>query len=200
MKREGFTLVELLVVIAIIGILAAVIVPNAFKSVEKARIAEAIEDLHSIKTASLAYYADIGFFPPDVGAGDDPGFMQPDPQGTVYWSASGLDPSEALPKIHERWDGPYLEKWKSRHPWQKYASSFPGGGMYDYENWSNWTPGGGGAPTDLKIGVCMYGVPKEAGDIMEKMYNAGKFPFELYFDKTSGGGNWYHIYVILVKK
>ncbi|WP_333870599.1 type II secretion system protein [Desulforamulus putei] len=37
--NRGFTLVELLVVIAIIGILAAVIAPNAFKAVEKGKVA-----------------------------------------------------------------------------------------------------------------------------------------------------------------
>ncbi|MGQ9755989.1 MAG: type II secretion system protein, partial [Desulfotomaculales bacterium] len=37
--RRGFTLVELLVVIAIIGILAAIISPNAFKAIEKGKVA-----------------------------------------------------------------------------------------------------------------------------------------------------------------
>ncbi|SHJ08964.1 prepilin-type N-terminal cleavage/methylation domain-containing protein [Desulfofundulus thermosubterraneus] len=40
-NEKDFTLVELLVVIAIISILAAIIAPNAFKAVEKAKVARA---------------------------------------------------------------------------------------------------------------------------------------------------------------
>ena len=62
-KNKGFTLIELLIVIAIIGILAAIIAPNAFNAIEKAKIAKVISDLNAIKTASLIYYADMGFWP-----------------------------------------------------------------------------------------------------------------------------------------
>ena len=44
-SMRGFTLIELLVVIAIIGILAAVISPNAFKTIDKARMAKTITDI-----------------------------------------------------------------------------------------------------------------------------------------------------------
>ncbi|WP_027719299.1 prepilin-type N-terminal cleavage/methylation domain-containing protein [Desulfovirgula thermocuniculi] len=61
--RRGFTLVELLVVIAIIGILAAIIVPNAFKATEKGKVAAAEADYKAIKAAVLNYYADTGQWP-----------------------------------------------------------------------------------------------------------------------------------------
>jgi len=38
--RRSFTLIELIVVIAIIAILAAIIAPNAFRAIEKAKVAE----------------------------------------------------------------------------------------------------------------------------------------------------------------
>ena len=50
--RRGFTLVELLVVIAIIGILAAIIAPNAFKAIEKGKVAAAEADYKAIKAAA----------------------------------------------------------------------------------------------------------------------------------------------------
>ncbi len=104
--RRGFSLVELLVVIAIIGILAAIIVPNAFKAVEKGKVAATVADLKAFKTAALNYYADTGVWPEDKGRGVDPGFMT-DP---------GVD----------GWNGPYLERWPEKTPF---------GGEYDWENW-----------------------------------------------------------------
>ena len=48
----GFTLVELGVVIAIIAILAAVLTPVVFKSIDKAKVARTIADLKAIKQAA----------------------------------------------------------------------------------------------------------------------------------------------------
>ncbi|WP_018085984.1 type II secretion system protein GspG [Desulfurispora thermophila] len=93
-QRRGFTLVELLVVIAIIGILAAIIAPNAFKAIEKGKIARAEADYKAIKAAALNYYTDTGIWPAD-GNNDD-GFVKDD----------------STPN----WNGPYLERWP-KNPW-----------------------------------------------------------------------------------
>ena len=105
--EQGFTLVELLVVIAIIGILAAVIAPNAFSAVEKSKIARTAADLKAIKGAAMAYYADTGVFPPN----DDtyPG----GPTGHDY---RGIDFLENQAD-QEGWNGPYLEKWPEAQYW-----------------------------------------------------------------------------------
>lgn len=115
-RRQGFTLVELLVVIAIIGILAAIIAPNAFKAIEKGKIARAEADYKAIKAAALNYYTDTGKWPKDlpsnVTAPND-----------VYLVSN---PGNNVPG----WNGPYLERWPSKNPW---------GGSYTYER-SNTPP------------------------------------------------------------
>jgi prepilin-type N-terminal cleavage/methylation domain-containing protein len=40
MSTRAFTLIELIVVIAIIAILAAIVAPNAFRAIEKAKVAK----------------------------------------------------------------------------------------------------------------------------------------------------------------
>lgn len=67
-KKKGFTLVELLVVIAIIAILAAVVAPNAFKAIEKSKVAAVESDYRTIKTAVLMYYSDNGSYSTSTSA------------------------------------------------------------------------------------------------------------------------------------
>ena len=50
-NKKGFTLVELIVVVACIGALAAIIVPSIIGYVKDARIAAAIADTKTVKTA-----------------------------------------------------------------------------------------------------------------------------------------------------
>ena len=128
--QEAFTLIELLVVIAIIAILAAVIAPNAFRAIEKAKVAHLIGDLTAFRTATLNYYSDMGFWPPDTGPYGDPGFTTPLPHDVrtgapVSGAPYGL-PTNWQDTVNANWDGPYLEKMPVQNPW---------GGSYDYENW-----------------------------------------------------------------
>ena len=53
---KGFTLIEMLVVVLIIGILASVALPQYKKSVEKARMAEAVVIVHKIAEMHQLYY------------------------------------------------------------------------------------------------------------------------------------------------
>lgn len=60
--KKGFTLIELLVVVLIIGILASIAIPQYFKVVEKARVAEAMSLIASVKSAEERYLARGGTY------------------------------------------------------------------------------------------------------------------------------------------
>lgn len=63
MRGRGFTLIELLVVIAIIGILAALIIPSAISSQQRARDAKRKSNIAQIAKAIERYSIDYGKYP-----------------------------------------------------------------------------------------------------------------------------------------
>ena len=97
-RHAAFTLIELIVVIAIIAILAAIIAPNAFKAIEKAKVAKAISEFKNIRQSCAALYSDTGRWP---------GLAMT----RVKLSELYLDPG------WPGWDGPYLETGSDTHPW-----------------------------------------------------------------------------------
>lgn len=110
-----FTLIELIVVIAIIAILAAIVVPNAFRAIEKAKISQCIGDMKSVKTASMAYYADIGEWP----AGMLDGQGRNTTAANNAFTNNPYAPAARWADAYKAsvWQGPYIEKWPEANPW-----------------------------------------------------------------------------------
>lgn len=136
--KKSFTLIELIVVIAIIAILAAIIAPNAFKAIEKAKVAQVVSNLKTIKNAALTYSVDVGKFPP---SDDAYCFAYPH-------ECSGIDFFEnranvEYPGLYEGWDGPYLDAWphppwnapgaltRTQYQWQSIWADFNGDAVMD---------------------------------------------------------------------
>ncbi|MBU1852488.1 MAG: prepilin-type N-terminal cleavage/methylation domain-containing protein [Candidatus Omnitrophica bacterium] len=65
-RRRGFTLTEILIVVIIIAILATLALPMLVKTIEKAKVGEAISNLNLIRTGEKIYCLEWATFSSDI--------------------------------------------------------------------------------------------------------------------------------------
>lgn len=87
-KNNGFSLIELLVVISIIAVLSALLMANFMGARERARDAQKISDLGSIKTALRMYYNDNQKYPAILGEVVTEGYMASLPDAVYAYTVS----------------------------------------------------------------------------------------------------------------
>ncbi|MDE2311991.1 MAG: type II secretion system protein [Patescibacteria group bacterium] len=147
-KVTGFTLIELLVVISIIALLSSVVLISITNARERARAVAALENQRQLQKAVEMYNLDVGFYPPDVNRGWDPGISKPLPSNSDLGYDCNINPAPCtcpsavfppcgagtfplpanwMAQVQTNWRGPYTTGWPNTAPW---------GGKYDFNNWS----------------------------------------------------------------
>lgn len=82
-RRQGFTLIELIVVMAIIALLASVVAPRYFRSVDNAREASLRTSLNVMRDAIDKYLGDRGRYPDSLDELVQRGYIRQIPQDPV---------------------------------------------------------------------------------------------------------------------
>ena len=133
-KTKRFTVIEILAVVLIISLLAAFVVPRAFKGMSQSKTQIARSKMAIIEGALGKFYLDCSRFPSD---------------------AEGLNALiTATSDLEGKWTGPYLKKSDLQDPWSNnyiyIAEGRVNTGSYDLMSLgANGAPGGEGENKDI---------------------------------------------------
>jgi hypothetical protein len=134
------------------------------------------------------YITDVGFYPPDVSRGWDPGLAQPlpydatdstqdcntDQAACVCGQYLACDGGPTLPSnfpvdwidtAEANWEGPYIAQWPTNTPW---------GGTYDYNYWPTATVRNGcTVPPGIYLGIESTGGFTLDPQVEQTIFNEG---------------------------
>jgi len=130
-RQAGFTLLELLIVVIILGLLAALVGPRLFGTLDKAKRQVTKTQIELLAGALDQFRLDVGRYPT---------------------TDEGLEALVNPPEGMERWNGPYLEKGVPKDPWGRpYVYTSPGEhGEYEIVSLGlDGEPGGSGEDADI---------------------------------------------------
>lgn len=109
-RKIGFTLTEILVVVIIIGILSTLALPMLVKTLEKARVGEAISNLNLIRTGEKTYFLEYSNFygPIDTTADNKLSIEWPDSNNAYfdYSVTTGINATDFNAKAQRKANAP----------------------------------------------------------------------------------------------
>src|SRR5881397_1155627 len=94
--NQGFTLIEMIGVLAVIAILASLLIPKIFESINNARVNNALISYNTVKAACMDHYAKFGAIDKTTGnatvaAGTAPGVATPGVPGLAFYDGILLE-------------------------------------------------------------------------------------------------------------